>query len=84
MRRVITFNGWLRIDVAMMLRYYNAVFNYMFLSMTFLTRALLGLVRTLPLAGRGGRIGPPSISETNRRGGKIQTAMERPGRDLSD
>ena len=49
-----------------------------------LTRALLGLVRTLPSAGGGGRIGPPSISETNRRRGKIQTAMERPGRDLSD
>ena len=34
--------------------------------------------------GGGGRIGPPSISETNRRRGKIQTAMERPGRDLSE
>ena len=34
--------------------------------------------------GGGERSGPPSISETNRRRGKIQTAMERPGRDLSD
>ena len=36
-----------------------------------LTRALLGLVRPLPSAGGGGgggRSGPPSISETNRRG----------------
>ena len=50
-----------------------------------LTRALLGLVRTLPAAGGGGgRSGPPSISETNRRKGKIQTALERPGRDPSD
>ena len=49
-----------------------------------LTRALLGLVRPLPFAGGGGgRSGPPSISETNRRWGKIQTAMERPGGDLS-
>ena len=49
------------------------------------TRALLGgLVRTLPAAGGGGRSGPPSFSETNRRRGKIQMAMERPGRDLSD
>ena len=55
-----------------------------FLTLTYLTRALLGLVRTLPLAGGGGVSAPPSISETNRRGGKIQTAMERPGRDLSD
>ena len=47
---------------------------------TELTRALLGLVR--PLLGGGGRSGPPSISETNRRGEKIQMAMERPGRDL--
>ena len=36
------------------------------------------------LWGGGGRSCPPSISETNRRGGKIQTAMERPRRDLSD
>ena len=50
-----------------------------------LTRALLGLARTLPSAGGGGAVSaPPSISETNRRRGKIQTAMERPGRDLSD
>ena len=49
-----------------------------------LTRALLGLVRTLPFAGGGGPYRPPSISETNRHRGKIQTAMERPGRDLSD
>ena len=49
-----------------------------------LTRALLGLVRTLPAAGGGGRSGPPSISETNRRREKIQTAMESPGRDPSD
>ena len=57
-----------------------------------LTRALLGLVRTLPSAGGGGgggrggggRSAPASILETNRRRGKIQTAMERPGRDLSD
>ena len=51
-----------------------------------LTRALLGLVRTLPFAGGGGGglYRPPSISETNRRGGKIQTVMERPGQDLSD
>ena len=39
-----------------------------------LTRALLGLVRPLPSAGGGGggRSGPPSISETNRRGGKFK------------
>ena len=40
-----------------------------------------------PTLGWGGGAAsppPPSISETNRRGGKIQTAMERPGRDLSD
>ena len=37
MRRVITFNGWLRIGVVMMQRCYNAVFRYIFLSMTFLT-----------------------------------------------
>ena len=49
-----------------------------------LTRALLGLVRTLPSAGGGPYRPPPSISETNRRRGKIQTAMERSGRDLSD
>ena len=34
--------------------------------------------------GGGGRSGPPSISVTKRLGGKIQPAMERPGRDLSD
>ena len=50
-----------------------------------LTRALLGLVQPLPSAGGGGGgVAPPSISATNRRGGKIQTAMESPGRDLSD
>ena len=32
----------------------------------------------------GGGVAPPSISETNRRGGKIQTAVERPGWSLSD
>ena len=37
MRRVITFNVWLRIDVVMMQRCYNAVFRYIFISMTFLT-----------------------------------------------
>ena len=37
MRRVITFNGWLRIGVVMMQMCYNAVFRYIFLSMTFLT-----------------------------------------------
>ena len=50
-----------------------------------LTRAPLGLVRPLPSAGGGGGgVAALSISETNRRSGKIQTAMERPGRDLSD
>ena len=34
--------------------------------------------------GGGERSGPPSISVTNRRGGKIQTAMKRPGQDLTD
>ena len=50
-----------------------------------LTRALLGLVRPLPSAGGGGgvRSGPQSISVTNGRGGKLQTAMERPGWDLT-
>ena len=37
MRRVITFNGWLRIDVVMTQWCYNAVFLYIFLSMAFLT-----------------------------------------------
>ena len=32
----------------------------------------------------GGAKRPLSISVTKRRGGKIQPAMERPGRDLSD
>ena len=32
----------------------------------------------------GGRSGPPSISVTNRLGGKSQPAMKSPGRDLSD
>ena len=45
------------------------------------TRALLGLVRPLPSAGGAG---PPSISGTKRRGGKIQPAMERPGQNISD
>ena len=49
-----------------------------------LTRALLGLVRPcLLLAGRSAPP-PPSISVTNRSDGKIQTAIESPGRDLSD
>ena len=39
---------------------------------------------TLCWGGGGAYRPPPSISETNRRRGKIQTAMERPGRDLSD
>ena len=50
-----------------------------------LTHALLGLVRPLPSGGGGGgRNGPPSISETNERGGKIHAAIEKPGRYLSD
>ena len=52
---------------------------------TVLIRALLGLVQSLPCAGGGGGVAnPPSISVTKRRGGKIQPAMEGPGRDLSD
>ena len=34
--------------------------------------------------GGGGAYRPPTISVTNRRGGKIILAMESPGRDLSD
>ena len=52
-----------------------------------LSRALLGLVRTLPSFGVGGRCvlrsAPPSISVTNRRRVKIQTGIESPGRNLS-
>ena len=49
-----------------------------------LKRALLGLVRPLPSAGGGAVAGLPTISVTNRHGGKIQPAMESPGRNLSD
>ena len=34
--------------------------------------------------GRGGGVRPPSISVTNGHGGKIQPAVESPGRNLSD
>ena len=50
-----------------------------------LTRALLGLVRTLPSAGGGGAVSAPHLSrKPTDVGEKFQTAMERPGRNLSD
>ena len=44
-------------------------------------RQLRKLLKKKKIAA-GGRSGSPTISVTNRREGKIQTAMDSPGRDL--